>query len=126
MLFIRIGSLTYSSHYHCCDNDDYSYTNNTDYNVNFFLPSPGEKARRQHVVNPKNTFSSVKRIIGRTIKELSVIGEKLSTHKIDKKHKSAEGSEEISINCPNLVRNISPIEVPSMMLLWLTSIRLLI
>lgn len=65
------------------------------------------------MVNPKNTFSSVKRIIGRSIKELSIIGEKLSTHKIDKKHIKREGQEEISISCPNLERNISPIEVSS-------------
>ena len=74
----------------------------------------GEKARRQHVLNPKNTFTSVKRIIGRTLKELASNGEKLSTHKIDKKLRKLDlNSEEINISCPNLERDITPIEISS-------------
>ena len=66
------------------------------------------------MLNPKNTFSSVKRIIGRSLKELKDSGEKLSTHKIDKIFRQkTEGLEEINMNCPNLIRNISPIEVSS-------------
>jgi molecular chaperone DnaK (HSP70) len=38
----------------------------------------------------------------------------LSTHKIDKKYLKKDFSgEEINMNCPNLVRNISPIEISS-------------
>ena len=82
----------------------------------------GEKARRQYVINPKNTFSSVKRIIGRTIKEITQNGEKLSTHKIDKKYiKKGGTTEDINMNCPNLIRNISPIEVSSEILKNLVS-----
>jgi Hsp70 protein len=74
----------------------------------------GEKARRQYVANPKNTFSSVKRIIGRSIAELAKSGEKLSTHKIDKKYLNKKMSaDEIGMNCPNLERNTTPLEISS-------------
>ena len=74
----------------------------------------GEKARRQYVANPKNTFSSVKRIIGRSIAELAKSGEKLSTHKIDKKYLNKKiSADEIGMNCPNLERNITPLEISS-------------
>lgn len=43
----------------------------------------GERARRQRVVNPKNTFSSVKRIIGSSVKQVKERGEKLSLLKVD-------------------------------------------
>ena len=74
----------------------------------------GEKARRQYVANPKNTFSSVKRIIGRSIAELAKSGEKLSTHKIDKKYLNKKiSADEIGKNCPNLERNTTPLEISS-------------
>ena len=42
----------------------------------------GEAARRQYVVNPYNSFASVKRILGRTVREVKNAGESLSAHKI--------------------------------------------
>jgi hypothetical protein len=65
----------------------------------------GEAARRQLIKNPENTFASVKRIIGRTVKDVKKAGEKLSVHKMDKKKAAAE------LVCPNLRRNILPEEI---------------
>ena len=42
----------------------------------------GESARRQYVVNPHNSFASVKRILGRTLQEVKNAGESLTAHKI--------------------------------------------
>jgi Hsp70 protein len=56
----------------------------------------------------------VKRIIGRSIAELAKSGEKLSTHKIDKKYLNKKMSaDEIGMNCPNLERNTTPLEISS-------------
>ena len=43
----------------------------------------GEAARRQRVLNALNTFSSVKRIIGSSVREVRERGEKLSLLKVD-------------------------------------------
>jgi hypothetical protein len=73
----------------------------------------GETARRQLVTNSANTFASVKRIIGRSVKEVKQAGEKLSTHKLDKKKPNAE------LVCPNLKRNLQPEEISAEILRYL-------
>ena len=48
------------------------------------------------------------------MKEIQTNGEKLSTHKIDKKLSNLNlNADEININCPNLDRCITPIEISS-------------
>jgi hypothetical protein len=78
----------------------------------------GENARRQSITNPKNTFSSIKRIIGKSLKEIESSGEKLSFYKINKK---CIKNDDIQIECPNLLRNLSPIEVSAEILKNLVS-----
>lgn len=43
----------------------------------------GEPARRQMAVNPQNTFASIKRVIGRTLKQVKDTNDKLSVLKVD-------------------------------------------
>ncbi len=94
----------------------------------------GEMARRQYVVNTANSFASVKRIIGRTVKEVKAAGEKLSAYKIDNKRSLETGKydkykgkgkggkskggkgggltdTECELVCPNLDHAISPEDV---------------
>jgi len=80
----------------------------------------GEAARRQFLTNTDNSYASVKRIIGKTVKEVKASGEKLSSHKIEKpfsatdrgarkgKKKASSGyggsgsSDLCRMTCPNL------------------------
>ena len=50
----------------------------------------GEAARRQFLTNTDNSYASVKRIIGKTVKEVKASGEKLSSHKIEKTFAAAD------------------------------------
>lgn len=50
----------------------------------------GEAARRQFLTNTDNSYASVKRIIGKTVKEVKASGEKLSSHKIEKPFSSTD------------------------------------
>eukprot|EP01041_Mallomonas_annulata_P002652 gene2652-5208_t len=43
----------------------------------------GELARRQLVMSPMSTYASVKRVIGRSVKQLKTAGERLSPMKVD-------------------------------------------
>lgn len=104
----------------------------------------GEMARRQFVVNTANSFASVKRIIGRTVKEVKAAGEKLSVYKIDNKrsletrdrHSKGKGGKgkksggsgsgsvadtECELLCPNLDRPLTPEDVSAEVLKSLVS-----
>jgi molecular chaperone DnaK len=77
------------------------------------------------VLNPKNTFSSIKRVIGKSYNEITKKSEQLFIYKTNKKslkdgkhNKNSQKNEEISYNeifidCPNLSRDVSPIEISS-------------
>ena len=69
----------------------------------------GEMARRQAVMNPKNTFYSVKRFIGRTLDELDSTAKRVPYNLI------AE-DERIQFECPNLKKSISPEEISAQVL----------
>ena len=79
----------------------------------------GELARRQMVVNPHNTFASVKRVIGRTINEILTNGDKLSTLKIDNKNVNKHAI--CTLKCPILSRPLLPEEVSAEVLKQLLS-----
>ena len=79
----------------------------------------GELARRQMVVNPHNTFASVKRVIGRTINEILTNGDKLSTLKID--NKNVNKHTICTLKCPILNRPLLPEEVSAEVLKQLLS-----
>ena len=56
----------------------------------------GEAARRQFLANTDNSYASVKRIIGKTAKEVKASGEKLSSHKIEKSTAAVGGGSKKS------------------------------
>ena len=66
----------------------------------------GERARRQLVSNPHSTFSSMKRIIGRT----ATAAELRALAALDVPHRRA-GSGQILLACPALGRTVSAIDV---------------
>lgn len=70
----------------------------------------GQIAKRQSVVNPENTFSSVKRFIGCKFDEIE--GE---TNRISYKVKKEQGSQ-IKIYCPVLNKDFSPEEISASVL----------
>ena len=69
----------------------------------------GLLAKRQNVVNPENTFYSVKRFIGRKYDEIQSEISRMSYKVIDDKGK-------IKINCPILQKNFSPEEISASVL----------
>ncbi|KAJ1430280.1 Hsp70 protein-domain-containing protein, partial [Ochromonadaceae sp. CCMP2298] len=66
----------------------------------------GEAARRQEVLNPTNSFSSTKRIIGKTRKEMKKFDEKCFVSKLSARDEApADGSSEkafVQLSCPAL------------------------
>lgn len=70
----------------------------------------GQMARRQSVLNPQNTFFSVKRYMGRRYSELSPEAKRVP-YTIRKDEFGA-----IKIKCPRLERDFAPEEVSSMIL----------
>jgi len=70
----------------------------------------GQIAKRQSVVNPENTFSSVKRLIGCKYEEIE--GE---TNRISYRVKK-EGNGQIKIHCPILEKDFSPEEISASVL----------
>ena len=70
----------------------------------------GQMARRQTVLNPKNTFYAIKRFIGRNYAELSPESKRVS-YTI---RKGEAGS--IKIDCPRLNKEFAPEEVSAMVL----------
>ena len=70
----------------------------------------GQIAKRQAVINPENTFFSVKRFIGSKEDELSEDAKKLH-YKVDK-----DSKKNIKIKCPALNRDFSPEELSAQVL----------
>ena len=70
----------------------------------------GQLAKRQSVVNPDNTFSSVKRFIGCTYDEI-----KDETSRISYKVKNEDGGK-VKIFCPALQKDFSPEEISASVL----------
>ena len=70
----------------------------------------GQIAKRQAVINPENTFFSVKRFIGSKEKELSSDATQLP-YKVDK-----DQNENIKLKCPALNKDFSPEEISAQVL----------
>ena len=70
----------------------------------------GPIAKRQSIINPENTFSSVKRFIGSKMNEISLSSSKVS-YKVFEDDKG-----NIKIKCPNLEKDLSPEEISSQIL----------
>ena len=70
----------------------------------------GQIAKRQAVINPENTFFSVKRFIGSKEKEISAEARKLP-YKVTK-----DANENIKIKCPALNKDFSPEEISAQVL----------
>ena len=70
----------------------------------------GQIAKRQAVINPENTFFSVKRFIGSKERELSVEAKQLP-YKVDK-----DQNENIKLKCPALNKDFSPEEISAQVL----------
>lgn len=75
----------------------------------------GQIAKRQAVINPENTFFSVKRFIGSKEKEVSSDATRLP-YKVTK-----DSNENIKIKCPALNKDFSPEEVSAQVLRKLIS-----
>lgn len=69
----------------------------------------GQLAKRQSVVNPENTFTSVKRFIGCKYEEIKSEISRMSYKVIDDNGK-------IKIHCPNLKKEFSPEEISALVL----------
>jgi molecular chaperone DnaK len=70
----------------------------------------GQIAKRQAVINPENTFFSVKRFIGSKEKEVAAESKKLP-YKVGK-----DQNDNIKINCPALKKEFSPEEISAQIL----------
>jgi len=70
----------------------------------------GQIAKRQAVINPENTFFSVKRFIGSKEEELPAEAKKLP-YKVDK-----DQNDNIKIKCPALNKDFSPEEISAQVL----------
>jgi molecular chaperone DnaK len=70
----------------------------------------GQIAKRQAVINPENTFFSVKRFIGSKVGEISEESKKLP-YKVDK-----DQNDNIKIKCPALNKDFSPEEISAQVL----------
>ena len=70
----------------------------------------GQIAKRQAVINPENTFFSVKRFIGSKENEISSDSKKLP-YKVDK-----DQNDNIKIKCPALNKDFSPEEISAQVL----------
>ena len=80
-----------------------AYTKNGDLLV-------GQIAKRQAVINPENTFSSIKRFMGSKYSELSDESKKVSYQLI------GDNNDNIKIICSNLEKQFSPEEISSQIL----------
>jgi molecular chaperone DnaK len=75
----------------------------------------GQIAKRQSVLNPENTFFSVKRFIGSKESEISAESKRLP-YKVDK-----DQNDNIKIKCPALNKDFSPEEISAQVLRKLIS-----
>lgn len=70
----------------------------------------GNIAKRQAVMNPENTFYSVKRFIGRNYREISSDLEQLSYNVV------TDNNSNIKLECPALKKNFAPEEISAQVL----------
>ncbi|CAM9376709.1 unnamed protein product, partial [Ectocarpus sp. 12 AP-2014] len=70
----------------------------------------GQIAKRQAVINPENTFSSIKRIIGTTLSEIKKQSIQVPYEVID------DNKGNVKIVCSNLDKNLSPEEISAQVL----------
>ena len=75
----------------------------------------GQIAKRQAVINPENTFFSVKRFIGSKVNEISAEAKQLP-YKV-----TQDGNDNIKIKCPALDKEFSPEEISAQLLRKLIS-----
>nr|WKF19337.1 heat shock protein 70 [Macrocystis sp.] len=80
-----------------------AYTKNKDLLV-------GQIAKRQAVINPENTFSSIKRFMGSKFSELSKESKEVSYKLID------DNKDNVKIVCSNMDKQFSPEEISSQIL----------
>ena len=80
-----------------------AYTKNKDLLV-------GQIAKRQAVINPENTFSSIKRFMGSKFSELSQEAKEVS-YKL-----TGDNKDNVKILCSNLEKQFSPEEISSQIL----------
>ena len=80
-----------------------AYTKNKDLLV-------GQIAKRQAVINPKNTFSSIKRFMGSKFSELSTESKEVSYELI------SDNKDNVKIVCSNMDKQFSPEEISSQIL----------
>ena len=80
-----------------------AYTKNKDLLV-------GQIAKRQAVINPKNTFSSIKRFMGSKFSELSIESKEVSYELI------GDNKDNVKIICSNMDKQFSPEEISSQIL----------
>ena len=80
-----------------------AYTKNKDLLV-------GQIAKRQAVINPKNTFSSIKRFMGSKFSELSTESKEVSYELI------GDNKDNVKIVCSNMDKQFSPEEISSQIL----------
>ena len=71
----------------------------------------GEEAKRQQIANPLNTFSSVKRLIGRSSKEALGSDRNSLISRIDRE--DSKNQQECRLICPLLQKSVSPSEISS-------------
>jgi len=75
----------------------------------------GQIAKRQAVINPENTFFSVKRFIGSKESEISAEAKQLPYKVIN------DSNDNVKINCPSLSKEFSPEEISAQVLRKLIS-----
>ncbi|CAM9357516.1 unnamed protein product [Ectocarpus fasciculatus] len=80
-----------------------AYTKNKDLLV-------GQIAKRQAVINPENTFSSIKRFMGSKFSELSVESKEVSYELL------GDNKDNVKIICSNMDKQFSPEEISSQIL----------
>lgn len=80
-----------------------AYTKNKDLLV-------GQIAKRQAVINPKNTFSSIKRFMGSKFSELATESKEVSYELI------GDNNDNVKIVCSNMDKQFSPEEISSQIL----------
>ena len=80
-----------------------AYTKNKDLLV-------GQIAKRQAVINPENTFSSIKRFMGSKFSELSIESKEVSYELI------GDNKDNVKIICSNMDKQFSPEEISSQIL----------
>lgn len=75
----------------------------------------GKAAKNRMLIDPRNTFSSAKRLIGRSMKQAKSSGDfgQFGNKRLVSTKDDVSGDEMVMFDCPNLKRPVSPIEISS-------------